>query len=107
MSELISPHGGTLKQLYLDGEARQRMREQARSYVGWNLTARQLCDLELLLNGGFSPLEGFMGQADYAAVLAGMRLADGTLMPCAARSLSDASSIAYVAFSERAYDVAT
>jgi len=81
MSELISPHGGTLKQLYLDGEARQRMREQARNYVGWNLTARQLCDLELLLNGGFSPLEGFMGQADYAAVLAGMRLADGTLWP--------------------------
>ncbi|GMV69422.1 MAG: putative bifunctional SAT/APS kinase [Pseudomonadota bacterium] len=81
MSELIPPHGGTLKQLYLDGDARQRMREQARNYVGWNLTARQLCDLELLLNGGFSPLEGFMGQADYDAVLTGMRLADGTLWP--------------------------
>ncbi|HBG51814.1 MAG TPA: adenylyltransferase, partial [Gammaproteobacteria bacterium] len=81
MSELISPHGGVLKQLYLDGDSRQRMRDQARTYPGWHLTPRQLCDLELLLNGGFSPLEGFMGQADYAAVLADMRLADGTLWP--------------------------
>ncbi len=81
MSELIPAHGGSLKNLYLNGESRQRMREQARAYPGWNLTGRQLCDLELLLNGGFSPLEGFMGQADYAAVLADMRLADGTLWP--------------------------
>jgi sulfate adenylyltransferase len=47
----------------------------------WHLTERQLCDLELLLNGGFSPLTGFMGQADYESVCRDMRLADGVLWP--------------------------
>lgn len=45
------------------------------------LTQRQLCDLELLLNGGFSPLETFMSQADYESVCKNMRLSDGTLWP--------------------------
>jgi sulfate adenylyltransferase len=31
------------------------------------MTQRQLCDLELILNGGFSPLEGFMTEADYTS----------------------------------------
>ena len=47
----------------------------------WDLTARQICDIELLLNGAFSPLTGFMSQADYDSVLSDMRLADGTLWP--------------------------
>ena len=42
---------------------------------------RQLCDLELIITGGFSPLEGFMNKADYAGCLERMRLADGTLFP--------------------------
>src|SRR4029077_9601015 len=46
-----------------------------------DLTPRQFCDLELLLNGGFSPLSGFMGKADHDSVCARMRLADGTLWP--------------------------
>ncbi|HVE44546.1 MAG TPA: bifunctional sulfate adenylyltransferase/adenylylsulfate kinase [Gammaproteobacteria bacterium] len=45
------------------------------------LTQRQLCDVELLLNGGFAPLTGFMNEADYDNVLASMRLADGSLWP--------------------------
>src|SRR3990167_7374699 len=45
------------------------------------LTSRQLCDLELILNGGFSPLQGFMNRADYESVLYHMHLADGTLWP--------------------------
>lgn len=45
------------------------------------LNDRQLCDLELLLNGGFSPLTGFMGSADVKSVVADLRLADGTLWP--------------------------
>lgn len=45
------------------------------------LTNRQLCDLELILNGGFTPLEGFMNQEDYIHVVENMRLADGTLWP--------------------------
>ena len=46
-----------------------------------DLNTRQLCDLELLLNRGMYPLLGFMGKADYQAVLANMRLADGTVWP--------------------------
>ncbi len=42
---------------------------------------RNLCDLELLATGGFSPLTTFMGKADYERVLHEMRLADGTLWP--------------------------
>ena len=45
------------------------------------VTRRQLCDLELILNGGFAPLSGFMSQADYESVLEKMRLADGTIWP--------------------------
>jgi sulfate adenylyltransferase len=45
------------------------------------LTKRQLCDLELLMNGGFYPLQGFLGQADYQCVLQEMRLANGALWP--------------------------
>ena len=47
----------------------------------WILTERQICDLELLLNGGFDPLTGFMGKKDYVSVLEDMRLKDGTLWP--------------------------
>lgn len=45
------------------------------------LSQRQLCDLELILNGGFAPLSGFMQQTDYQSVLKDMRLSDGTLWP--------------------------
>lgn len=45
------------------------------------MTRRQLCDLELILNGGFAPLAGFLSRADYENVLENMRLADGTLWP--------------------------
>lgn len=49
--------------------------------VTHTLTQRQCCDLELLMNGGFAPLTSFMNQADYDAVLANMRLANGSLWP--------------------------
>jgi sulfate adenylyltransferase len=49
--------------------------------ISWFLTQRQLCDLELLLNGGFSPLTGFMNQDDYGQTLTNMRLANGSLWP--------------------------
>ena len=47
----------------------------------WDLTNRQMCDLELLLNGGFSPLTGFMSEADYESVCLGMRLRTGAVWP--------------------------
>ena len=43
----------------------------------WDLTMRQLCDLDLLLNGAFSPLEGFLGEGDYQRVCDEMRLESG------------------------------
>ena len=79
--QLIPPHGGELKELYLDQDAAEAERKKARDFLSWDLTPRQLCDIELLLNGAFSPLEGFLGKADYDGVVEKMRLADGTLWP--------------------------
>lgn len=47
----------------------------------WDLSPRQLCDLEMLLSGAFAPLKGFLNQLDYESVLEIMRLADGQLWP--------------------------
>ena len=47
----------------------------------WDLSPRQICDLELLMNGGFNPLKGFLSEDDYNSVVDNMRLADGTLWP--------------------------
>ncbi len=57
------------------------LKEEAGELVSWNLTPRQLCDVELLLNGGFAPLTGFLTQPDYERVLEDMRLASGALWP--------------------------
>lgn len=81
MSHLISPHGGELKVLYLDENEATAAREEARELKSWDLTARQVCDLELLLCGAFSPLDGFLNRADYDGVVADLRLGDGTLWP--------------------------
>lgn len=53
----------------------------AKTSVELVLSQRQICDLELILNGGFSPLTSFLGQADYESVVSAMRLADGQLWP--------------------------
>ena len=81
MGAFKEPHGGELKILYLGEHAAEERKEEARELRSWDLTERQLCDIELLLNGAFSPLEGFLGQADYDGVLADMRLTSGTLWP--------------------------
>ena len=78
---LIAPHGGTLIDLLVDAERVDQLKDASRDWESWDLTARQLCDLELLLSGGFSPLTGFMTQADYEGVCSSMRLADGTIWP--------------------------
>lgn len=80
-THLISPHCGTLVNLLVAPDQAAELRAESRNWPSWDLTPRQLCDLELLLNGGFSPLRGFMGRADYESVCASMRLSDGTLWP--------------------------
>lgn len=64
-----APHGGILKDLHLrDASIHDQLLEESNNlgiHAEIRLTERQLCDLELMLNGGFSPLEGFMGQQDY------------------------------------------
>ncbi|HEY9197902.1 MAG TPA: bifunctional sulfate adenylyltransferase/adenylylsulfate kinase [Gammaproteobacteria bacterium] len=77
----VSPHGGDLVNLLVDSERTEQIKQASREFLSLTLTQRQACDLELLLNGGFSPLRGFMGQADYEAVVQRMELADGTLWP--------------------------
>jgi sulfate adenylyltransferase len=81
LDNLISPHGGTLVNLLVDGDRSAEIRERSREWPSVDLNQRQLCDLELLLGGGLSPLTGFMGERDAASVVADMRLADGTFWP--------------------------
>jgi sulfate adenylyltransferase len=78
---LIAPHGGTLVNGLADAARTEALKSQSRDWPSWDLTSRQLCDLELLLNGGFSPLTGFLTKKDYDGVVAELRLADGTLWP--------------------------
>ncbi len=57
------------------------LKKESISLKSWLLTDKQICDLELILNGAFSPLEGFMSQSDYQSVLTKMRLKSGALWP--------------------------
>ena len=70
-----------IPELYVSYESAEKMKIEAGELPSWDLTARQICDLELLMNGGFNPLKGFLSQADYDLVLSDMRLADGSLWP--------------------------
>lgn len=74
------PHGGVLKDLLArDAPRRDELLAESEKLKDLVLTERQLCDLELILSGGFSPLEGFLTEKDYNGVVENLRLADGTL----------------------------
>ncbi len=70
-----------IPELYVSYESAQKLKVEAGTLPSWDLTARQVCDLELLMNGGFFPLKGFQTEADYNGVVADMRTEDGTLWP--------------------------
>ena len=76
----MTPHA-PIPELYVSADSAQKMKHQAATLRSWDLTPRQVCDLELLMNGGFFPLKGFLGQADYDSVVDTMRLATGELWP--------------------------
>ena len=80
-SHLVQPHGGELINLILDREAATETKGESRDFPSWDLTPRQICDLEMLLNGGFSPLTGFMNKAEYESVCSDMKLSSGFLWP--------------------------
>ncbi len=82
MSDTVyEAHGGSLVNLMVDEQRAELLREIARDLPDVVLNDRQLCDLELLATGAFSPLDGFMVRPDYEAVLDRIRLQDQTLWP--------------------------
>ena len=81
MGAFKQPHGGELKELYLPEHRADEVKAKAGGFASWDLTPRQLCDLDLLLNGAFSPLDGFLGEADYESVCDTIRLESGVLWP--------------------------
>jgi sulfate adenylyltransferase len=81
MKKITEPYGGKLVNLLISGEERQELLEKSNRLPSIQISARSLCDLELMATGAFSPIDRFMGKADYERVLTEMRMVDGTLFP--------------------------
>ena len=75
------PNHAPIPELYVSYESAQKLKKEAADLPSWDLSPRQICDLELLMNGGFHPLKGFLSEADYNGVVENMRMADGSLWP--------------------------
>jgi sulfate adenylyltransferase len=75
--QTIAPHGGTLVDLLVPGEQRDRALTEADHLPKLVVSERELSDLEMLAVGALSPLTGFVGEADYLSVLATMHLSNG------------------------------
>ena len=75
------PNHAPIPELFVSYESAQKLKLEAADLPSWDLSPRQICDLELLMNGGFYPLKGFLGEDDYTSVIETMRLADGALWP--------------------------
>lgn len=74
---MIEPHGGKLVNRELPEKERAEARKKAKSLKALTLTSLEESDLEMIATGVLSPLEGFMGRADFDSVLDGMHLAGG------------------------------
>lgn len=74
---LISPHGGVLVDRVANPDRREALIAEAAGFPVVRINARAASDLELIATGGYSPIEGFLNQADYIAVRDTMRLASG------------------------------
>ncbi len=81
MDNLITPYTGRLTPLLVDAERAAALKREALTLPSIDLNMRQTADLELLINGAYTPLAGYMGRADFESVTASMRLADGTFWP--------------------------
>ncbi|HLG61242.1 MAG TPA: sulfate adenylyltransferase [Ktedonosporobacter sp.] len=77
VERLIAPHGGTLVVNLAGEQERAELTERASSLPQLTVGSRQLADLEMLANGAYSPLNGFMTQADYLSVVKTMHLSNG------------------------------
>ena len=75
------PKHAPIPELYVSEASAAVLKNDAGRMPSWDLTPRQICDLELLMNGGFNPLKGFLTQADYDGVVSDMRLTSGALWP--------------------------
>ncbi len=80
-TKLIAPYGGKLVDLQVPAEELNHLKRYAGKLPSIQLSERTLCDLELLASGAFSPLDRFMGEADYQSVLDNMRLSNGAVFP--------------------------
>ena len=81
MTQLIEPHGGILCDLLIQGEKLNQLKKDSLHLESLTLNDRQLCDIEMLLNGSFSPLIGFLTEADYNSVVNNLHLSDGKIWP--------------------------
>ena len=77
INDTIRPHGGTLVNRIVEGTEREQLIENAKSLHSIILNQWSLSDLELIGIGGFSPLTGFMNQADYESVVEHVHLKNG------------------------------
>ena len=77
----IEPHGGELINLVVEADEAAEFQVRAGEMPRHTLSQRELCDLEMLAIGAFSPLDGFMTRDDYRGAVEDMRLTDGALWP--------------------------
>ena len=70
-----------IPELFAQDEELEYLKEKASILKSWHLTVRQACDLDLILNGAFYPLTGFLNKDEYNSVCENMCLTSGDLWP--------------------------